>query len=902
MDNFQTPPTLPPLLCGEHASVPPAEARVSAPPPSFPLYPELSAERSAVLFDRNFTPDVAPMSAFPQIPQSMNGTLPTGPTELQTPLDHVNGSTGAHLLVEAIVPPSPPVVLPDLSNIFDVLKVPISEVDQIYLNYLLTDTSGDDRIRSAQKKLTTTRSVGMPIEDVDGYVDEDGYVIEWQRSPANNPANESVRSDAQGEGTYFTAIAVIALATGTYEQGSWEAQNAQDAIRGFLDRLEHESWGNTDSEGWTHPIRHPAWFEYYGNNEKRNRPMSRDAFNQIVLACFYAHKCHHGSATIRQQAQGLLSKWINYLAAHSWVLHSRFIPDEFQTEKVEGANKAKFAHLFGNETHTERITALGRDAYTLWPHELWALRNCAICIGVPHGLVLPPQNLSREIDEFMIFPLVRQSGEVIEWLYDRLQYEKRYSLDLVPGWKKSRVSGKFSIGLLPAHSKRVVREIFENAVRDQLLRIIKTGKDIDGLVGRALESLSQYFHLPALQSILQELMTQLLPWTDPIVLAEILDFLLALQVAKAAYAPASAGYSFWAFTMELEARPYLRFLFEYMSRDYFAFIAKKDNPNGLWAWLAGRNDVVVEHLGLFESQAEDYWTHYAYGENAYNEWKIITEDKEPDRKCSRVDYLVLNNLAKRGRPDILLLNPSLQKFLDLAEKLFQEFVESIMDDFLGIGYVRNYIDAAGRAIRESFSSDAVEQVIRSASGTVLKNVFRSSGQVEQASWAVDGTFQELSRYAKIAENGLVHVDDLIENQLRTLDGALKQWTWGPGKVLTRYVKFVGVPASGATSEVQRVLLLVRDSSGALSQWVHAAGVLRSFTQWGSSDVSGYTKASECAFQKVRSEVGELMQWTFHPDGALKEFSQWLHSTFDGGAESIDLTVVSPAVWHVIIVR
>ena len=77
-----------------------------------------------------------------------------------------------------------------------------------------------------------------------------------------------------------------------------------------------------------------------------------------------------------------------------------------------------------------------------------------------------------------------------------------------------------------------------------------------------------------------------------------------------------------------------------------------------------------------------------------------------------------------------------------------------------------------------------------------------------------------------------------------VDGTLRRWNWGSGKVLTQFARYAGVPASGATSEALQTILLVRDiSSGALSQWVHAAGVLQSFTAWGSSEVNGYAKGS-----------------------------------------------------------
>lgn len=834
-------------------------------------------------------------SAFPEIPQSMDGAIPTISPDLETPVMHVSPIGGSHILVQAGAPPASSAVTPIMSDIYDPtyllhLDDPNFADSQIIAERLRNDTSGDAYRRSVQEKLTSGKKKDVKeLKDLDGYVDEDGYVVEWQKE-----SNKAIERHALGEATYFTAIAIVALASPSYQSGSWEAQNANKAISKFLDVLENKSWGNIDGSGWSHPIRHPAWFEYYGTVGKRNRPMSRDAFNQIVLACYYAYKCTHGSPTIQQQAQSLLQKWVNYLAAHSSVLHSNFIQGEFEKEEVDG--KSRYTNLFANKEHTERITAAGPETYTLWSHELWALRNCAIALGIPHLTIVPALDLGTKIEELYILPFIRQGGDAIERLYDILHYEKDFSLDLIPNWKKSRVSGTFSVGLLPSIPKKLARNLFERALRGQLLLIFETHSDFKGVIGRSLQPLKEFFFAPELLGIVEELLSELLQWADPVALAEMADFLLALQIGKATYKPDSAGYTFWAFIMELEARPHLRIVLEPLALDYFTHLVQKDNANGLWAWIAGRNDVVAQHLALFESQEEDHWVHYAYGENPYKKWTGMTKEKEPKDetkfRCCRVDYLVLKNLAQRGLPEIPPTTVSFKTFFDFAEKLFQLFIESVLRDALGLGYVRDFLDALGNTVREIFTSDAVEQVIRLATGDVIKNVFRLSGEVEQAVWAADGTFRDLRRYAKIAEDGLVDVADLVESQIRALDGTLEIWNWNPGKVLTQYAKYIGIPASGATSEVLRTVLLARDSLGAVSQWVHDAGVLRTFTQWSSSDISGHARAAERSLQMVRSATGELLQWTFHPDGALKEFSRWLTSSIDGAAEGIDMAFVS----------
>ena len=887
---------VPPILRGQEAPIPAQRLFTFSSHPNFPLdhiempWDQPDGEAIVDALPHAVGGSSAPTSPFPEIPQKLDGTIPVPPSDLETPVLHVNPRVGSHVLVQAGEPPSVPAAIPISSDVYHPMVLLQTDkqdslTEEIAASFLQMNNSDDGRRRSVQEKLTSFKNpAATNLDELNGYIDTDGYVVEWQMD-----SDKSIRGHALGEATYFTAITVVGLASAPYAPGSWAAQNAGEAISRFLDVLENKSWGNTDADGWSHPIRHPAWFEYYGNGGKRNRPMSRDAFNQIVLACFYAYKCTHGTSKIQHQAQSLLQKWITYLAAHSWVLHSNFIQNEFETEKVDG--KSKFANLFADESHMGRITAFGQETYALWPHELWALRNCAMALNIPHLAIAPALNFAVEIEELYILPLVRQSGDVIEWLYDRLQFHQHFSLDLVPGWKKSRVSGTFSIGLLPPITKRVARDLFERTVRDQLLLAFNTKRDFEGIIRRCLQPLAEFFFVPELLGIVETLMSEILPWANPAVLAEIHDFLVALQISKLAYKPESVGYSFWASAMELEARPYLRVLFEPLSRDYFGFLAKSNNPNGLWAWLAGRNDVVAEQLLLFESQAEDYWVHYAYGENPYNEWRGKTKDKEPFVRCSRLDYLVLRNLAQRGRPSIPPSSVSFDIFVKLAEKLFKEFIDGILRDVLGLGYVREFVDAAGKVVREVFTSDTVEQVIRLADGAVLKNVFRPSGEVEQVHWDANGTFQSLSRYAKIAENGVVDVADMIENRIRGFDGVLEIWNWTEGKVLTQYVKYVGTPLSGAASAILRTVLIVRDISGALTQWIHATGVLQSFTKWVSSDIMGYAKAIDCTLQTVRAATAELLQWTFHPDGALKEFSRWLQSTLEGGAEGIDMVFV-----------
>ncbi|KAK5045497.1 hypothetical protein LTR84_009115 [Exophiala bonariae] len=385
-----------------------------------------------------------------------------------------------------------------------------------------------------QQQLATARDpLDMnPKSEKIGYLDEFGYLVEWNKIK-DKEGKDIMATHALGEATNFTAIAVVALASGNYRQDSWEVQNANMHISKFIDVLEHKSWGNMDEHGETHPIRHQAWVEYYGDAQVRDRPMSKDSFGQIVLACYYAYTCPNSSSQVRQQAQSLLSKWIKYLSRHQWRLHSNYIPKEFE------ASDKKFDNLFEDERHQKKIMSFGQETYLLYPHELWALRNCAIEIAVPHEIVLPPADFSTTVNATFFEPfledLIKNSGDAVDYLYDRLQYRKKWSLDLVPGWKKSRITGTLSIGAFGPLSKKQVRDMFKAVVRDSLISAFTFHQKIDGIFDSIMRPLAQFLYAPEITQIVRDLIDQVCPWLDFTVLVELMDFVLALEITKQTY-------------------------------------------------------------------------------------------------------------------------------------------------------------------------------------------------------------------------------------------------------------------------------------------------------------------------------------------------------------------------------
>jgi hypothetical protein len=158
----------------------------------------------------------------------------------------------------------------------------------------------------------------------------------------------------------------------------------------------------------------------------------------------------------------------------------------------------------------------------LYPHELWALKNCAVAIGVPSESIIPGVAFPFAVEGAIIAPaleeLLRYTGDAIDYLYDRLNYSKKWSLDLVPGWKDSRVSGTFSVGAFGSLSKSQVRRIFETGVRDTVLSSFKLGTGLGSIMDNAMQPLLPFLYAPELNAIVRELVNELCPWLDPTVL------------------------------------------------------------------------------------------------------------------------------------------------------------------------------------------------------------------------------------------------------------------------------------------------------------------------------------------------------------------------------------------------
>ncbi|KAL2839426.1 hypothetical protein BJX68DRAFT_272109 [Aspergillus pseudodeflectus] len=488
-------------------------------------------------------------------------------------------------------------------------------------------------------------------------------------------------------------------------------------------------------------------------------------------------------------------------------------------------------------------------------------------------------------------PMVRYSGDAIEYLYDRLQYSKTWSLDLVPGWKHSRVSGTFNIGAFGPLSKSEVRGLFEAGVRDTVLSFFKLGTTLGGIMDNIMRPLTPFLYVPEINAIIRELIDRLCPWLDPAVLEQWVVFAISLEGTKQTYDPSTAGYAVWPFIMQIESKPYLRVLLEPQLHDLFGFLAKKGNPNGTWAWIAHRHDVVNEQISVFEASKDVLkWRSYAYGQVPYNKWiKETTSEQEPNRFCSRVDYLVLKNLAEKELPEIPgAVGLSFKGFLDLVGRLFHEMLDRIWEEFRKGKYARDLVDDLENHIVEIFTSDEVSRYIKHPTGELVEVVYRPDGVVTIWKWGATGAFASFNSLAKIGSDGLGHVDDLLQVQERLIDGTLKFWKWGPGNTLEAFGKYIGVPESGATRGATRVVEVARTALGGVQQVIRSMdGAIQSVTTWADAEINGIAKASERTTQKVRTAANELLKWTYYPGGTLKEFSKWAKCAPDLSAEAAD---------------
>lgn len=228
---------------------------------------------------------------------------------------------------------------------------------------------------------------------------------------------------------------------------------------------------------------------------------------------------------MRSLAQSLLDKFVAYLASHHWILHSNYTPGEFEADGNESVN------IFDDNYHKKKTTKAGKESFILYPHELWALRHCAIEVGVPHEIIIPNLAVLAGVSNFVIEgpikdlvpleKLVKYSEDAMDYLYDRLQYRKTFSFDVVPGWKEGRISGTLAIGAFGMFGKTHLRQVFESTLRKYLYSMFEVGAMVDDkALDYVMRPITQFLYAPEINLIVRDLIDELCPWLDPAVLVE----------------------------------------------------------------------------------------------------------------------------------------------------------------------------------------------------------------------------------------------------------------------------------------------------------------------------------------------------------------------------------------------
>jgi len=274
--------------------------------------------------------------------------------------------------------------------------------------------------RRVINKLTITYMKGMADP---GFRDAWGYVIEINGEGATQ----------LGEGYYFTAIAAATFAMQNYNAESWLVQTNNEILMGLFHVLDVVSWGNEDSSGTKHPIRHVDMRERHSSGIVRNRPMSKDAFGPTVAACYFAYNCPNSTPAVRDGAKGLLTHWVEYLSKHNWMLHSKHLDGEFDRETEDGMKKYyKNLMMYENGEVTGRISYLGLESFILLPYELYALKHCASSLGVVNS-ISPWVNASSAI-AWSVSPIITTTAKAaLRYVLDHIGFSKDYSFELIPG-------------------------------------------------------------------------------------------------------------------------------------------------------------------------------------------------------------------------------------------------------------------------------------------------------------------------------------------------------------------------------------------------------------------------------------------------------------------------------------
>lgn len=705
-----------------------------------------------------------------------------------------------------------------------------------------------DRDQVREELLRTRTSSEMR-----GFRDNYGYIVHY---------NQGI-PDKLGEGTLLTAITAIAIATGNYSMPeSWERENANKYLKELLSTLLHQSWGNKDSFGRQHPIRHPDWHDYDTSGiQLRNRPMSKDSFGAIVVAAYYSFTSRYSDEEVRSIAYELIRKWSEYLIQFQWKTHSMFIREELEKD-----NEGKYLHLRGYnpfEKKFEKTSFLGPDSFMLWSHEIYALQNVAAKMGIPTSHWDVRKNINKELIQIIIdyaVPLIVDVAcRVLDSILKKWAYPFEYSIQLGPdNWSFGRIVG-FHVLKIPSKTREEIIEGFRNALQEIIREYVRLNTTdqlpdvIGAAINRILDKLPMEISPESWRSKLTETIQQVHPWFTGNSWYELVIFLASLQLLKT-QKPAEINYTVWPYIAECETRPEIGYLLSSAISEFSGFLEKDENPNGLCAWLAFDSNIVYEQLNLIKSHDPDYWWEFAFDSAKFNDW-VSKPKKEPSAKegkqSPRLDFLILEGLSRRGHraefpPDLSIklnfspseLEDAKNIFIDGIKKTFNEtgkYVKEEFSDFIGFPqrFYKKVWDATFTYTEEILTEGKLVTKITSvANGLYTKELWNQDNlKYLKRLWTDSSAAGKLIERVEIGLNDvLTHeywnsdtakywkgiwsdatedAEKMIECIIIDLNGVLSHeyWNRGPDK----YWKGVWADASGKAEKIlERVIINSED--------------------------------------------------------------------------------------------
>ncbi|WWD21827.1 hypothetical protein CI109_106315 [Kwoniella shandongensis] len=804
-------------------------------------------------------------------------------------------------LADNQMPTVPPFVIPSMvspeDSVTEEWKSPSStELVDNPIEFQPRPATADDYLTAVRNNILTVYkgTIKNPVlGQPEGYVDMQGYIVEVENGSPTS----------LGEATYYTAVAAVALAAGNYSPDDWEKEHCNTALEGFLRVLTEKSWGNKDSAGNEHPIRHPDWLEYWdinGETRHRARPLNRDSFAQIVAAGYYSYHCPHSSEAVRDLARRLIGRWVRYLPPRGYRTHSNYITHFDEFDKKSG----NFVNLFASADRKGTISALGKDTFQLAPHELCALRRCAISMGIDAAGIEPlvgfTASLLRQYGGQLADDIAKAASRVLRSILHEFRGVAKGSFHVIPGWDDSEVTFKLHIGI-PVILHDTICNAFENVVREYVGTIVRDPDTIalgaDEFILRAanvvIAELPHQLQVLPLGTIFQDIIKQIVPIFDYTVYEDLISFFLALIFATTSKDDSSlVGYFVWNFIVEFETVPAITHLLIEPCRLYFSLVKQAKITNGHWAWLCGYDHIVDRQLDAFEAHPNGF-SSYAYVSTKYDEWLVksaLSEASLSDHETkfsSRIDYLSLHSLKEKGLPpfakvSLSLLNAAIADYIDGLVSAAKTAVAAVGE------FVEQVTDATGKVI-EKTTRTIGEVTYKVLDGTeeISRVVLFADGRAEQIiSKAGEGVYQSIARYSRRSLGGIPVLGDLVEFQFSTTDQICRIWKWADGHVLSEWKRFEWELLDGTVFHLGKLLANQIRYPDKLEQWIYAtSGALLAHTVWRASTDLGAAVWEDCIEGLLRDPSGVLVKWFFEGQGVVKQVQKWGKSLENGAADA-----------------